>query len=61
MVEMVSHYLWNLAWHFSYWYIEFYLGLLIYWVKEKWNEEDKEDKQVEYEMKVETTENDIKP
>ena len=22
----------------------FMLGLLIYWVKEKWNEEDKEDK-----------------
>ena len=35
--------------------------MLIYWVKEKWNEEEKEDKEVEYEMKVETTDNDIKP
>ena len=29
-----------------------YVALLVYWLKQKWNEEDTEDKEVEYEMKV---------
>lgn len=61
VVEVVFDHIWHPTLHLSGWYVIPYLGVLIYWIRLKWNEEESQEKEVEYQMKVENTENDVHP
>ena len=40
VVEVVFDHIWHPALHLPSWYVNPYIGVLIYWIRLKWNEEE---------------------